>query len=110
VIARSFERIHRSNLVGMGVLPLQFTGGDSAQTLGIKGDETIDVLGLEEIHPQQELKLRIRSADGRQVEIPVKSRIDTAIEVDYYKHGGILPYVLRELIGRAGPAQKAQAA
>jgi aconitate hydratase len=109
VIARSFERIHRSNLVGMGVLPLQFTGADSAQTLGIKGDETIDVLGLEEIRPQQQLKLRIRSADGRQVEIPVKSRIDTAIEVDYYQHGGILPYVLRELIGRAGPA-KAKAA
>jgi aconitate hydratase len=109
VIARSFERIHRSNLVGMGVLPLQFTGADSAQTLGIKGDETIDVLGLEEIRPQQQLKLRIRSADGRQVEIPVKSRIDTAIEVDYYQHGGILPYVLRELIGRAGSA-KAKAA
>ncbi len=109
VIARSFERIHRSNLVGMGVLPLQFTGADSAQTLGIQGDETIDVLGLEEIRPQQQLKLRIRSADGRQVEIPVKSRIDTAIEVDYYQHGGILPYVLRELVGRAGPA-KAKAA
>src|SRR5712692_6128137 len=107
VIARSFERIHRSNLVGMGVLPLQFTGADSPQTLGIKGDETIDVLGLDDIQPQQ--KLRITTADGRQVEIPVKSRIDTAIEVDYYKHGGILPYVLRELVGRAGPA-KAKAA
>jgi len=109
VIVRSFERIHRSNLVGMGVLPLQFTGADSAQTLGIKGDETIDVLGLDDIQAQQQLKLRITSADGRQVEITVKSRIDTAIEVDYYKHGGILPYVLRELIGRAGPA-KAKAA
>ncbi len=109
VIARSFERIHRSNLVGMGVLPLQFTAADSAQTLGIKGDETVDVLGLDDIQPQQQLKLRITSSDGRQVEIPVKSRIDTAIEVDYYKHGGILPYVLRELIGRAGPA-KAMAA
>jgi aconitate hydratase len=109
VITRSFERIHRSNLVGMGVLPLQFTGADSAQTLGIKGDETIDVLGLDDIHPQQELKLLIRRSDGTQTEIKVKSRIDTAIEVDYYKHGGILPYVLRELIGRAGPA-KAKAA
>jgi aconitate hydratase len=109
VIARSFERIHRSNLVGMGVLPLQFTGTDSAQSLGLKGDETIDVLMPAEIHPQQELKLRIRSADGRVVEVPVKSRIDTAIEVDYYKHGGILPFVLRELIGKAGPA-KAKAA
>jgi aconitate hydratase len=109
VITRSFERIHRSNLVGMGVLPLQFTGADSAQTLGIKGDETIDVLGLDDIHPQQELRLLIRRGDGTQTEIKVKSRIDTAIEVDYYKHGGILPYVLRELVGRAGPA-KAKAA
>jgi len=109
VIARSFERIHRSNLVGMGVLPLQFTGSDSAQSLGLKGDETVDVLMPAEIHPQQELKLRIKTADGRVVEVPVKSRIDTAIEVDYYKHGGILPFVLRELIGRAGPA-KARAA
>ncbi len=109
VIARSFERIHRSNLVGMGVLPLQFAGGDSAQSLGLKGDETVDVVGLDDIRPQQDLKLRITTAEGRQIEIPVKSRIDTAIEVDYYKHGGILPFVLRELIGQAGPA-KAKAA
>jgi aconitate hydratase len=109
VIARSFERIHRSNLVGMGVLPLQFTGSDSAQSLGLKGDETIDVVGLDHIAPQQELKLRIRKSDGSEREIAVKSRIDTAIEVDYYRHGGILPYVLREIIGRAGPA-KAKAA
>jgi len=109
VIARSFERIHRSNLVGMGVLPLQFSGSDSAQSLGLKGDETIDVLGLDEIRPQQDLQLKIRSADGSEKTITVKSRIDTAIEVDYYKHGGILPYVLRELIGKAGPA-KAKAA
>jgi len=109
VIARSFERIHRSNLVGMGVLPLQFAAGDSAASLGLKGDETIDVLMPPEIHPQQDLKLRITTGDGHQIEVPVKSRIDTAIEVDYYKHGGILPYVLRELIGRAGPA-KAKAA
>src|SRR3954467_8383880 len=108
VIARSFERIHRSNLVGMGVLPLQFMQ-DSAVSLGLKGDETIDVVGLDEIHPQQELKLRIKSTDGRIAEVPVKSRIDTAIEVDYYKHGGILPFVLRELMSRAGPA-KAKAA
>ena len=109
VIARSFERIHRSNLVGMGVLPLQFMPGDSAHSLGLKGDETIDVLGLHDIVPQQQLKLRITMADGRKVELPVKSRIDTAIEVDYYRHGGILPYVLREIISRAGPA-KAKAA
>ncbi|MEA3191847.1 MAG: aconitate hydratase [Betaproteobacteria bacterium] len=109
VIARSFERIHRSNLVGMGVLPLQFTGSDSAASLGILGDETVDVLGLEKIVPQQEYTLRIRKPDGSERTLTVKSRIDTAIEVDYYRHGGILPYVLRELIGRAGPA-KAKAA
>jgi len=109
VIARSFERIHRANLVGMGVLPLQFTGADSAQTLGLKGDETIDILGLAAIQPQQDLKLQITQADGRKVEITVKCRIDTAIEVDYYRHGGILPYVLREILEKAGPA-KAKAA
>jgi aconitate hydratase len=109
VVARSFERIHRSNLVGMGVLPLQFLGDDSAQSLGLKGDETIDVLGLDDLRPQQELTLVVTRADGSRVERKVKSRIDTAIEVDYYKHGGILPYVLRELIAKAGPA-KARAA
>ena len=98
VIARSFERIHRSNLVGMGVLPLQFKGADSAASLGIKGDEEIDVLGLDDIHPQQELTLVIKGNDGSRREIKVLSRIDTPIEVDYYKHGGILPYVLRELM------------
>ncbi|HEV3009746.1 MAG TPA: aconitate hydratase, partial [Burkholderiales bacterium] len=107
VIARSFERIHRANLVGMGVLPLQFTGADSAQTLGIKGDETIDILGLTSLQPQQDLKLLMTGVDGRKVEITVKLRIDTAIEVDYYRHGGILPFVLRELMSRAGPAVKA---
>jgi aconitate hydratase len=105
VIARSFERIHRSNLVGMGVLPLQFTGSDSAQSLGLKGDETVDILGLDDIRPQQELALVVKRADGSSQQVKVKSRIDTAIEVDYYKHGGILPYVLRGLIGKAGPAE-----
>jgi aconitate hydratase len=109
VIARSFERIHRANLVGMGVLPLQFLGADSAQSLGIKGDETIDILGLAGIKPQQELKVQITGADGRKVEITVKCRIDTAIEVDYYRHGGILPYVLREILEKAAAA-KAKAA
>jgi aconitate hydratase len=101
VIARSFERIHRSNLVGMGVLPLQFLGADSAESLGLRGDEVIDVLGLDDIRPQQELTLVIRRADGTRRELKVKSRIDTAIEVDYYKHGGIMPYVLRELLAKA---------
>jgi aconitate hydratase len=109
VIARSFERIHRSNLVGMGVLPLQFLGSDTAQALALKGTETVDISGLDDIRPQQELTLGITRADGSRQELKVKSRIDTAIEVDYYKHGGILPYVLREIIGKAGPA-KAKAA
>ena len=104
VIARSFERIHRSNLVGMGVLPLQFKGADSAQSLGLQGDETVDVLGMDDIRPQQELTLVIKRKDGTSRQVRVKSRIDTPIEVDYYKHGGILPYVLRELMGASGPA------
>jgi aconitate hydratase len=107
VIARSFERIHRSNLVGMGVLPLQFLGSDSAQSLGLKGDETIEITGLDDLKPQQELKVGIKGCDGSERQIAVKSRIDTAIEVDYYKHGGILPYVLRGLIGGAPARSKA---
>ena len=99
VIARSFERIHRSNLVGMGVLPLQFIGDDSVQSLGIKGDESFDLKGLEgEIKPQQTALLVIKRADGSQQEVEVLLRIDTPIEVDYYKHGGILPFVLRQLL------------
>jgi len=98
VIARSFERIHRSNLVGMGVLPLQFKGNDTAQSLGIKGDEQFDIRGLDDIHPQQDVTLVIHGQDGSRREIQLSCRIDTAIEVDYYLHGGILPYVLRELM------------
>jgi aconitate hydratase len=99
VVARSFERIHRSNLVGMGVLPLQFRGNDSAASLDIRGDETFDIEGLEgEIRPQQDATLVIRRADGSSLRVQVKLRIDTPIEVDYYRHGGILPYVLRQLL------------
>jgi len=99
VIARSFERIHRSNLVGMGVLPLQFKGNDSAQSLGIVGDETFDIEGLEgEIKPQQDVTLVIHRANGETTRVPLLLRIDTPIEVDYYKHGGILPFVLRQLL------------
>ena len=99
VIARSFERIHRSNLVGMGVLPLQFLGTDSTATLGIKGDETFDLKGIEgEIKPQQEATLVIHRANGSTQDVKVLLRIDTPIEVDYYKHGGILPFVLRQLL------------
>jgi aconitate hydratase len=101
VCVRSFERIHRSNLVGMGVLPLQFKGTDSVDTLGLKGDETIDVTGLEGgIRPQMDVKLVIRRKDGTTKEVPVLLRIDTPIEVDYYLHGGILPFVLRELVAQ----------
>ncbi|AJW45649.1 aconitate hydratase AcnA [Ralstonia mannitolilytica] len=99
VIARSFERIHRSNLVGMGVLPLQFKGNDSAQSLGIVGNETFDIEGLEgEIRPQQDVTLVIHRANGETQRVPLLLRIDTPIEVDYYKHGGILPFVLRQLL------------
>jgi aconitate hydratase len=99
VVARSFERIHRSNLVGMGVLPLQFKGADGVDSLGIRGDETFDIEGIDgEIKPQQDVTLVIRRADGSEQRIAVLLRIDTAIEVDYYRHGGILPFVLRDLL------------
>lgn len=99
VVARSFERIHRSNLVGMGVLPLQFKGSDSVQSLGITGEETYDIEGLgADFKPQQEVTLVIRGKDGKEKRVPVLLRIDTPIEVDYYKHGGILPFVLRSLL------------
>ena len=99
VVARSFERIHRSNLVGMGVLPLQFKGSDSVQSLGITGEETYDIEGLgADFKPQQEVTLVVHGKDGKTQRVPVLLRIDTPIEVDYYKHGGILPYVLRSLL------------
>jgi aconitate hydratase len=99
VVARSFERIHRSNLVGMGVLPLQFIGNDSVTTLGIKGDETFDLEGIAgDLKPQQEVTLVIHRANGQSVRVNVLLRIDTPIEVDYYRHGGILPFVLRQLL------------
>ncbi|MFZ6774205.1 aconitate hydratase AcnA [Undibacterium sp. SXout7W] len=102
VIARSFERIHRSNLVGMGVLPLQFLGTDSVDSLGITGNESFDLKGIEnDIKPQQEVTLVINRANGETQEVKVLLRIDTPIEVDYYKHGGILPFVLRQLLSAA---------
>jgi aconitate hydratase len=105
VCVRSYERIHRSNLVGMGVLPLQFKGTDSVDSLGLKGDEMIDVTGLENgIRPQMDVKLVIHRKDGSIKEVPVLLRIDTPIEVDYYLHGGILPFVLRELVAKAPAA------
>ena len=98
VVAKSFERIHRSNLVGMGVLPLQFQGSDSWETLGLDGSEVIDVLPDAELTPQSEATLVIRRADGSEQRVTTTLRIDTPIEVDYYRAGGILPYVLRQLL------------
>jgi len=102
VVAQSFERIHRSNLVGMGVLPLQFKDGTTAQSLKLDGTETYDIVSLgPDLKPQQDLKLRITRKDGGVEDVPVRCRIDTPIEIDYYQHGGILPYVLRQLLAKA---------
>jgi aconitate hydratase len=99
VIAQSFERIHRSNLVGMGVLPCQFKEGTNAASLGLDDTQTFDLLGLEDgVRPQKDLTLVIHRASGKTEEVPVTLRIDTPIEIDYYQHGGILPYVLRQLL------------
>jgi aconitate hydratase len=104
VIAQSFERIHRSNLVGMGVLPLQFQPGHSAASLGLSGYEVYDILGLENITPGKELTVVATRADGSQVSFQVKARIDTLVELDYYKNGGILQTVLKNML-----AEKARA-
>jgi aconitate hydratase len=98
VIARSFERIHRSNLVGMGVLPLQFQGSDTWQSLRLAGDELIDVIPDPQLRPQSDATLVVTKPDGTRQELTVTLRIDTPIEVDYYRHGGILPFVLRQLL------------
>lgn len=98
VIAKSFERIHRSNLIGMGVLPLQFKDDDSVESLGIQGNEAFDIEGLGSLRPQQDVTLVVRDDTGSRREIDLLCRIDTGIEIDYYQHGGILPYVLRELM------------
>ncbi|MGZ5171668.1 MAG: aconitate hydratase AcnA [Burkholderiales bacterium] len=102
VIVRNFERIHRANLVFMGVLPLQFKEGATAQTLKIDGSEKIDIIGIEKgITPMQDVTMVVTRNDGKTENVPLRLRIDTPIEVDYYKHGGILPYVLRELLAAA---------
>ncbi len=98
VIARSFERIHRSNLVGMGVLPLVFKGDDSVESLGLDGTETFSVSGIADITPRKELQVKAVKADGREIDFAVGTRLDSEIEVDYFKHGGILPYVLKKMI------------
>ena len=102
VVAESFERIHRSNLLGMGVLPLQFKDGASARSLHLDGTETFDIIGLSpSVKPQQDLTLRITRKCGTVENVQVICRIDTPIEIDYYQHGGILPYVLRQLVAKA---------
>jgi len=101
VIAESFERIHRSNLIGMGVLPCQFMNGQNAINIGIKGDETYSLRGLENgVRPGQDVVLVVDRVDGSSFEVPLRLRVDTNIEVEYYKHGGILQYVLRQLVSR----------
>ncbi len=97
VIAENFERIHRSNLVGMGVIPFEFTGGDTRKSLGLKGDETVSIHGLDTIEPLQEVPCTITYGDGTEKTITLKCRIDTAIEIEYIEHGGVLHYVLRNL-------------
>jgi aconitate hydratase len=99
VIARSFERIHRSNLVGMGVLPLQFKDDVTAATLGLDGTEIFDICDLDgEIAPRQNVRLVVHRHDGMTEDVPLTLRIDTPIEIEYFRHGGILPFVLRQLI------------
>ena len=101
VIARSFERIHRSNLVGMGVLPLQFQDSDTWQSLRLTGEELIDVVPDPQLRPQSDARLVVTRPDGSRQEITVTLRIDTPIEADYYRHGGILPFVLKQLLAAA---------
>jgi aconitate hydratase len=101
VVAESFERIHRSNLIGMGVLPCQFKSGESAVSHGLTGAEEFEIRGTEHgITPGQDVTLVVTQAGGATKEITVKLRVDTSIEVEYFKHGGILPYVLRSLVSQ----------
>src|SRR5262249_22493483 len=101
VIAASFERIHRSNLVGMGVLPLQFLEETTAQSLELDGSEIFSISGLSDsIKPGQQVTLEIENRSGQKRSVPAKLRIDTPIEIDYYRHGGILPFVLRQLLAK----------
>ena len=98
-IAESFERIHRSNLIGMGVIPLQYMDGESAESLGLTGKERFDIPGVEEtVEPGAEMTVIARSDDGKETTFKVKSRVDTGIEAEYYRHGGLLPYVLRDMM------------
>lgn len=100
MVAQSFERIHRSNLVGMGVLPCQFKEGTTVQTLRLDGTERFDILGLEEIKPRRDVTLVVHRTDGRTETVPLTLRIDTPVGIEYYQSGGILPYVLKQLLSK----------
>jgi aconitate hydratase len=104
VIAESFERIHRSNLVGMGVLPLQFKAGQNAASLGLSGTEIFEIVGLSQVGTGTDVTVRATGADGKSRDFTVLSRIDTPNELEYYRHGGILPYVMRQLGKKSGTA------
>jgi aconitate hydratase len=101
-IAESFERIHRSNLIGMGVLPLQFADGESADSLGLTGHETYDIAGLADLSPGAQLTVKVTSDDGETKEFTVKARVDSPVEVEYLRNGGILQTVLRQLLKEDG--------
>jgi aconitate hydratase len=99
VIAESYERIHRSNLVGMGVLPLQFKAGQNAESAGLTGREELTIAGLSgELRPRQDLTVEVRRADGTRASFPVVTRLDTPVEINYYRNGGILHTVLRKML------------
>ena len=97
VIAESFERIHRSNLVGMGVLPLQFADGENAATFGLTGTEKYTITGIADIKPRQDVEVRVKRDNGEELSFTARCRIDTYNELEYFKSGGILQYVLRRL-------------
>ena len=105
VIAENFERIHRSNLVGMGVIPFEFTQGDTRSSLGLTGEETVTIEGLANVKPLQEVEAKIVMADGTEKAVTLRCRIDTEVEIDYIKNGGVLHYVLRNLASTATAAE-----
>jgi aconitate hydratase len=111
VLAETYERIHRSNLVGMGVLPLQFKPGESRKTLGLTGTESYDILGVDSLKPGKELEVRVTRADGSRFSFAAIARVDSATDIEYLRHGGILQMVLRSLMsGKAGGAEASAAA
>ena len=98
VIAESFERIHRSNLVGMGVLPLQFREGEDTETLGLDGTESFDIAGIKDIKPFSEVIIKAKKEDGKEIQFKAIVRLDSSVDIEYYRNGGILHTVLRQMI------------